>query len=154
MLCWSFRPGDRPDFVRLLNILDKLPKKRLARSPSHPIHLSRSAESVFWTRRQSVKKKKWNKLPFSCACCVSVASFVFVSVCFAQYCWFHCNCVYLFVFFSLERGRDWCALARWLCVNFVNNEALPLVFVFRNIDCVRLSVFTFSLSVLKKANKT
>lgn len=47
MLCWSFRPGDRPDFVRLLNILDKLPKKRLARSPSHPIHLSRSAESVF-----------------------------------------------------------------------------------------------------------
>ncbi|KAJ8983992.1 hypothetical protein NQ317_008697 [Molorchus minor] len=47
MLCWSFRPGDRPDFIRLLNILDKLPKKRLARSPSHPIHLSRSAESVF-----------------------------------------------------------------------------------------------------------
>ncbi|XP_025832315.1 kinase suppressor of Ras 2 [Agrilus planipennis] len=47
MLCWSYRPGDRPDFIRLLNILDKLPKKRLARSPSHPIHLSRSAESVF-----------------------------------------------------------------------------------------------------------
>nr|XP_023017146.1 kinase suppressor of Ras 2 isoform X1 [Leptinotarsa decemlineata] len=47
MLCWSFRPGDRPDFIRLLNILDKLPKKRLARSPSHPIHLSKSAESVF-----------------------------------------------------------------------------------------------------------
>ncbi|XP_045476148.1 kinase suppressor of Ras 1 isoform X2 [Harmonia axyridis] len=48
MLCWSFRPGDRPDFsCRLLNILEKLPKKRLARSPSHPIHLSRSAESVF-----------------------------------------------------------------------------------------------------------
>lgn len=47
MLCWSFRPGDRPDFIKLSNILDKLPKKRLARSPSHPIHLSRSAESVF-----------------------------------------------------------------------------------------------------------
>lgn len=47
MLCWSFRPGDRPDFVRLLKTLEKLPKKRLARSPSHPIHLSRSAESVF-----------------------------------------------------------------------------------------------------------
>ncbi|CAG9856573.1 unnamed protein product [Phyllotreta striolata] len=47
MLCWSFHADDRPDFVRLLNILDKLPKKRLARSPSHPIHLSRSAESVF-----------------------------------------------------------------------------------------------------------
>ncbi|XP_072385303.1 kinase suppressor of Ras 2 [Diabrotica undecimpunctata] len=47
MLCWSFHSNDRPDFIRLLNILDKLPKKRLARSPSHPIHLSRSAESVF-----------------------------------------------------------------------------------------------------------
>lgn len=47
MLCWSFRPEERPDFIRLLNILNKLPKKRLARSPSHPIHLSRSAESVF-----------------------------------------------------------------------------------------------------------
>lgn len=47
MLCWSFRPGDRPDFVQLLKTLEKLPKKRLARSPSHPIHLSRSAESVF-----------------------------------------------------------------------------------------------------------
>lgn len=47
MLCWSYRPNERPDFIRLLNILDKLPKKRLARSPSHPIHLSRSAESVF-----------------------------------------------------------------------------------------------------------
>ncbi|XP_063916081.1 kinase suppressor of Ras 2 isoform X3 [Zophobas morio] len=47
MLCWSFREEDRPDFVRLANFFDKLPKKRLARSPSHPIHLSRSAESVF-----------------------------------------------------------------------------------------------------------
>ncbi|KAJ9587394.1 hypothetical protein L9F63_019095 [Diploptera punctata] len=47
MLCWSFRPGERPDFARLLKTLEKLPKKRLARSPSHPIHLSRSAESVF-----------------------------------------------------------------------------------------------------------
>lgn len=47
MLCWSFRAKDRPDFIRLLHIVDKLPKKRLARSPSHPIHLSRSAESVF-----------------------------------------------------------------------------------------------------------
>lgn len=47
MLCWSFKAGERPDFISLLNILDKLPKKRLARSPSHPVHLSRSAESVF-----------------------------------------------------------------------------------------------------------
>lgn len=48
MLCWSYQPSERPDFIRLLKTLEKLPKKRLARSPSHPIHLSRSAESVFW----------------------------------------------------------------------------------------------------------
>lgn len=48
MSCWSYKPGDRPDFVRLLNTFEKLPKKRLVRSPSHPIQLSRSAESVFW----------------------------------------------------------------------------------------------------------
>ncbi|XP_046390732.1 kinase suppressor of Ras 2 [Ischnura elegans] len=47
MLCWSFKPSERPDFSCLLKTLEKLPKKRLARSPSHPIHLSRSAESVF-----------------------------------------------------------------------------------------------------------
>ncbi|KAG8326086.1 3-dehydrosphinganine reductase [Homalodisca vitripennis] len=47
MLCWSYQPSERPDFIRLLKTLEKLPKKRLARSPSHPIHLSRSAESVF-----------------------------------------------------------------------------------------------------------
>lgn len=47
MSCWSYKPGDRPDFVRLLNTFEKLPKKRLVRSPSHPIQLSRSAESVF-----------------------------------------------------------------------------------------------------------
>lgn len=47
MMCWSYRVGDRPDFSSLLKTLEKLPKKRLARSPSHPIHLSRSAESVF-----------------------------------------------------------------------------------------------------------
>ncbi|PNF39105.1 hypothetical protein B7P43_G04148 [Cryptotermes secundus] len=46
-LCWSYRPSERPDFACLLKTLEKLPKKRLARSPSHPIHLSRSAESVF-----------------------------------------------------------------------------------------------------------
>ncbi|XP_066997857.1 kinase suppressor of Ras 2 [Anabrus simplex] len=47
MLCWSYRPADRPDFTQLFKTLERLPKKRLARSPSHPIHLSRSAESVF-----------------------------------------------------------------------------------------------------------
>ncbi|KAK6625057.1 hypothetical protein RUM43_005348 [Polyplax serrata] len=47
MMCWSYRAPDRPDFTSLLKTLEKLPRKRLARSPSHPIHLSRSAESVF-----------------------------------------------------------------------------------------------------------
>lgn len=47
MLCWSFRATSRPDFPHLLSTLQKLPRKRLARSPSHPVHLSRSADSVF-----------------------------------------------------------------------------------------------------------
>ncbi|XP_049825863.1 kinase suppressor of Ras 2 isoform X2 [Aethina tumida] len=47
LACWKHEPQDRKDFVDLQAILEKFPKKRLARSPSHPIHLSRSAESVF-----------------------------------------------------------------------------------------------------------
>lgn len=49
MKCWSYKPSDRPDFISLMKSLEKLPKKRsiLARSPSHPLNLSRSAESVF-----------------------------------------------------------------------------------------------------------
>lgn len=47
MMCWSFQADDRPDFAKLLTLLERLPKKRLARSPSHPVQLSRSAESVF-----------------------------------------------------------------------------------------------------------
>ncbi|XP_026738774.1 kinase suppressor of Ras 2 isoform X1 [Trichoplusia ni] len=47
MLCWSYRSAERPDFPHLLSTLQKLPRKRLARSPSHPVHLSRSADSVF-----------------------------------------------------------------------------------------------------------
>jgi kinase suppressor of Ras 2 len=47
MMCWSFQADDRPDFNQLFTTLERLPKKRLARSPSHPIQLSRSAESVF-----------------------------------------------------------------------------------------------------------
>uniref|UniRef100_A0A182QS55 Uncharacterized protein n=1 Tax=Anopheles farauti TaxID=69004 RepID=A0A182QS55_9DIPT len=45
--CWSYHTDDRPDFAKLLTQLERLPKKRLARSPSHPVQLSRSAESVF-----------------------------------------------------------------------------------------------------------
>lgn len=47
MVCWAFQADDRKDFAALLTLLEKLPKKRLARSPSHPVQLSKSAESVF-----------------------------------------------------------------------------------------------------------
>ncbi|XP_031637320.1 kinase suppressor of Ras 2-like [Contarinia nasturtii] len=47
MLCSAYCSADRPDFAKLLTLLERLPKKRLARSPSHPVQLSRSAESVF-----------------------------------------------------------------------------------------------------------
>ncbi|RXG61974.1 Kinase suppressor of Ras 1 [Armadillidium vulgare] len=47
MACWSFRSDERRGFSALLQLLTRLPKKRLARSPSHPVQLSRSAESVF-----------------------------------------------------------------------------------------------------------
>jgi kinase suppressor of Ras 2 len=47
MQCWAYNTADRPEFKDLLAVLNSLPKKRLARSPSHPVQLSRSAESVF-----------------------------------------------------------------------------------------------------------
>ncbi|GBM91113.1 Kinase suppressor of Ras 2 [Araneus ventricosus] len=50
MTCWAYKDTERPEFSKILMMLSRLPmlpKKRLARSPSHPIHLSRSAESVF-----------------------------------------------------------------------------------------------------------
>lgn len=50
MVCWAYRGSERAEFPRLLTTLQKLPRKRLARSPSHPVHLSRSADSVFWAR--------------------------------------------------------------------------------------------------------
>ena len=47
MACWVYNADHRPGFSDIGHILERLPKKRLARSPSHPIQLSRSAESVF-----------------------------------------------------------------------------------------------------------
>ncbi|XP_017023567.1 kinase suppressor of Ras 1 [Drosophila kikkawai] len=47
MMCWTYEKEHRPHFAYLLTRLEQLPKKRLARSPSHPVNLSRSAESVF-----------------------------------------------------------------------------------------------------------
>ncbi|XP_061189617.1 kinase suppressor of Ras 2-like isoform X5 [Saccostrea echinata] len=47
MICWTYQPDDRPHFKHLLKAVERLPKKRLVRSPSHPVHLSRSVDSVF-----------------------------------------------------------------------------------------------------------
>ncbi len=48
MMCWNYNPEKRQEFTDVIKVLNKLPKKRggLHRSPSHPLHLSRSAESV------------------------------------------------------------------------------------------------------------
>ncbi|KAJ8312649.1 hypothetical protein KUTeg_010022 [Tegillarca granosa] len=45
--CWAFKSDERPDFGWLYKAMERLPKKPLSRSPSHPIHLSRSVDSVF-----------------------------------------------------------------------------------------------------------
>ncbi|ESN96031.1 hypothetical protein HELRODRAFT_189079 [Helobdella robusta] len=47
MKCWSLEPADRPTCQQICKSLETLPRKRLARSPSHPVQLSRSAESLF-----------------------------------------------------------------------------------------------------------
>ncbi|XP_041350239.1 kinase suppressor of Ras 2-like isoform X2 [Gigantopelta aegis] len=47
MSCWVFKPDDRPDFSQVAKALDRIPKNRLIRSPSHPIQLSRSTEGIF-----------------------------------------------------------------------------------------------------------
>ncbi|XP_072047165.1 LOW QUALITY PROTEIN: kinase suppressor of Ras 2-like [Amphiura filiformis] len=48
MMCWMYGSESRPDFSKIKQTLNRLPKKRggLHRSPSHPLHLSRSAESI------------------------------------------------------------------------------------------------------------
>ncbi|XP_030831472.1 kinase suppressor of Ras 2-like isoform X1 [Strongylocentrotus purpuratus] len=47
MMCWSYSPDSRPIFQHIKKTILRLPKKKgLHRSPSHPLHLSRSAESV------------------------------------------------------------------------------------------------------------
>ncbi|RUS83373.1 hypothetical protein EGW08_008876 [Elysia chlorotica] len=46
MSCWSFRPNDRPDFSQIAKALNRIPRTRLIRSPSHPCQLSRSSEAI------------------------------------------------------------------------------------------------------------
>lgn len=48
MMCWSYYKDSRPSFSQIKKLLQRLPRKRpgLHRSPSHPLHLSRSAESI------------------------------------------------------------------------------------------------------------
>ena len=47
MSCWAFLPEERPDFVQITKALERVPRTRLIRSPSHPVHLSRSTEGIF-----------------------------------------------------------------------------------------------------------
>ncbi|XP_071946385.1 kinase suppressor of Ras 2-like isoform X2 [Antedon mediterranea] len=47
MMCWNYTPSIRPSFGTLTKTLDRLPRRQIRRSPSTPLHLSRSAESVF-----------------------------------------------------------------------------------------------------------
>ncbi|KAK7499047.1 hypothetical protein BaRGS_00009594, partial [Batillaria attramentaria] len=47
MSCWAFCPQERPDFVQITKALERVPRTRLIRSPSHPVHLSRSTEGIF-----------------------------------------------------------------------------------------------------------
>ncbi|XP_075584752.1 kinase suppressor of ras [Dermatophagoides farinae] len=46
--CWTFNPDSRPDFSKLYEYIEKLPKKRLQRSPSHPAHLQHASEQTFF----------------------------------------------------------------------------------------------------------
>ncbi|KAK7087945.1 kinase suppressor of Ras 2-like [Littorina saxatilis] len=47
MSCWAYQPQERPDFVQITKALERVPRTRLIRSPSHPVHLSRSTEGIF-----------------------------------------------------------------------------------------------------------
>jgi len=49
MQCWAYKPDDRGEFKDLLHQIERLPKKKLSRSPSHPVQLSRSADSVLYS---------------------------------------------------------------------------------------------------------
>jgi kinase suppressor of Ras 2 len=45
--CWSNNPESRPDFSRLLEQFRSIPKRtKLFRSPSHPVHIGRSLETL------------------------------------------------------------------------------------------------------------
>ncbi|KPP68875.1 hypothetical protein Z043_112409, partial [Scleropages formosus] len=46
--CWSYELRDRPSFLQLADMLEKLPK--LSRRLSHPGHFWKSAECVSWCR--------------------------------------------------------------------------------------------------------
>ena len=69
LLCWAFKQEERPSFSKLVDLLEKLPKRN--RRLSHPGHFWKSAEYVKWvrdTKQQTIsnyqkkkKKKKNNK---------------------------------------------------------------------------------------------
>lgn len=46
-MCWAYSPNRRPQFFELTKAFDRLPKKKLIRSPSQPMYpMSRSADAL------------------------------------------------------------------------------------------------------------
>lgn len=56
LLCWAYKQEERPSFSKLVDLLEKLPKRN--RRLSHPGHFWKSAEYVKWVRDTKKKQKQ------------------------------------------------------------------------------------------------
>lgn len=64
LLCWAHKQEERPSFSKLVDLLEKLPKRN--RRLSHPGHFWKSAEYVKWVRdikQQTISKYKKKQPP-------------------------------------------------------------------------------------------
>lgn len=63
LLCWAYKPEERPSFSKLMDLLEKLPKRN--RRLSHPGHFWKSAEYVKWAhikqQNNLLRQNKQNK---------------------------------------------------------------------------------------------
>lgn len=48
LFCWAYEQEERPSFSKLVELLEKLPKRN--RRLSHPVHFWKSAEYVKWAK--------------------------------------------------------------------------------------------------------
>lgn len=88
LLCWAFKPEERPSFSKLVDLLEKLPKRN--RRLSHPGHFWKSAEYVKWVRdTETISLHTFSKMnPKAMSACVfrqsssdsSLFGFLFSSV--------------------------------------------------------------------------